>query len=82
MYSGFKRGLFYVLNLFFSFTKLILISFGDKKFESLIIFNTDKYHHLIPGNNNEYMWAKLDQDVAWESCNIELFGVKIDVLYL
>ena len=30
---------------------------------------------------NEYMWAKLDQDIVQESNDIELFGVTINVLY-
>ena len=29
--------------------------------------NTDKCHLLISRNKNEYMWAKLDQDIVWES---------------
>ena len=40
--------------------------------------NADKCHLLISGNENEYMWAKLDQDLAWESNDIELLGVTID----
>ena len=40
--------------------------------------NTDKCHSLISGNKNEYMWAKLDEDMVWESNDVELFGVTID----
>ena len=40
--------------------------------------NTDKCHRLISGNKNEYMWAKLDEDMVWESNDVELFGVSID----
>ena len=40
--------------------------------------NADKCHLLISGNENEYMWAKLDQDLVWESNDIELLGVTID----
>ena len=40
--------------------------------------NTDKCHRLISGNKNEYMWAKLDEDMVWESNDVELFGVTID----
>ena len=40
--------------------------------------NTDKCHLLISGNKNEYMWAKLDQDIVWESNDVELLGVTID----
>ena len=27
---------------------------------------------------NEYIWAKLDQDIFWESNDVELLGVTID----
>ena len=40
--------------------------------------NTGKCHFLISGNRGEYMWAKLDQDVVWESNDAELLGVTID----
>ena len=33
--------------------------------------NTDKCHFLIPGNKNEYMWEKVDQDIAWQSNDME-----------
>ena len=29
-------------------------------------------------NESEYMWAKLDQDLVWESNDKELLGVTID----
>ena len=38
--------------------------------------NTDKCHLLISGNKNEYMWAKLDEDIVWESNDVELLGIK------
>ena len=40
--------------------------------------NTDKCHLLISGNKNEYTWAKLDQDIVWQSNDVELLRVKID----
>ena len=40
--------------------------------------NTDKYYLLILGNKNEHMWAKLDQNIVWESNGVEILGVKID----
>ena len=40
--------------------------------------NTDKCHFLISGNENEYIWAKLDQDIVWENNNVEFLGVTID----
>ena len=40
--------------------------------------NTGKCHLLISGNNNEYMRAKLDQDIVWESNDVELLGVTVD----
>ena len=39
--------------------------------------NTDKCH-LFVSRKNEYIWAKLDQDVFWESNDVELLGVTID----
>ena len=40
--------------------------------------NTDQCHLLISGNKNEYICAKLDEDIVWESNNVELLGVTID----
>ena len=40
--------------------------------------NTDKCHLLISGNKNEYMLAKLNQDIVWESNDAKLLGVTID----
>ena len=28
--------------------------------------------YLMSGNKNEYMWAKLDEDIAWERNDVEL----------
>ena len=39
--------------------------------------NTDKCHLLISGNKNEYMWPKLDEDIVWESNDVELLGLTI-----
>ena len=40
--------------------------------------NTVKCHLLISGIKNEYMWAKLDQDIVWESNDVKLLGVTLD----
>ena len=40
--------------------------------------NTGKCYFLISGNRGEYMWAKLDQYVVWESNDAELLRVTID----
>ena len=40
--------------------------------------NTDKCYLLISGNKNEHIWAKLDEDIVWESNYVELLGVTID----
>ena len=40
--------------------------------------NTEKCHLFISRNKNEHMWAKLDQDIIWESNNVELLEVVID----
>ena len=45
---------------------------------SYMKFNTDKCHLLISGNRNEYMWAKLDNNIVWESNDVELHRVVID----
>ena len=41
-------------------------------------FKTDKCHLLISGNNNEYIWTKLNQDIIWESNDVKLLLVAID----
>ena len=33
---------------------------------------------MISGNKNEYMWAKLDQDILWESDEVKLLWVTIE----
>ena len=33
---------------------------------------------MITGSKNEYVWAKLDEDVVWKSNDVELLGVTID----
>ena len=43
-----------------------------------IKLNTGKCHLLISGNKNEYMCAKLDQDIVWESNEVVLLGFTID----
>ena len=40
--------------------------------------NIEKYHLLISGNKKEYIRKKLDQDIVWESNNVELLGVTRD----
>ena len=40
--------------------------------------NIEKYHLLISGNKKEYIRKKLDQDIVWESNNVELVGVTRD----
>ena len=44
---------------------------------SYVKLSTDKCHLLISGKKNEYMWAKLDQDIVWESNDGELHRVTI-----
>ena len=43
-----------------------------------IKLNTDRSHLLISGYKNECKWAKLDQDITWESNEVKLLGVTID----
>ena len=40
--------------------------------------NVGKCHLFISGNKNEYMWARLDQDIVWESNDVKLLGVTKD----
>ena len=40
--------------------------------------NTEKCHLLISEIKNEYIWAKLNQDIVWESIDVELLGVTRD----
>ena len=40
--------------------------------------NTDKCHLLISGNENVYMWVKLNEDIVWESNDVKLLRVTID----
>ena len=40
--------------------------------------NTDKYHLIVSGKNNEHMWAKVGNDKIWESRTVKLLGVTID----
>ena len=39
--------------------------------------NIDKYLLLISERKHEHMWAKIGQDIAWESNAVELLGVTI-----
>ena len=36
--------------------------------------NTDSCHLLVLGNKNEYMWAKLGQDIVWENNKIMMWN--------
>ena len=40
--------------------------------------NTNKCHLLVSGNKNEYMKARLDQNIFWESNDVKLFEVAKD----
>ena len=42
--------------------------------------NINECHILISGNKNEYVWAKLDQDIVWESNNIKFLRVTIKTI--
>ena len=53
----------------------LAITWFEMKYMKL---NTNKCHLLISGNKNEYMWAKLDKDIVWESNDVELLGATIN----
>ena len=40
--------------------------------------NTDKCHLLVSGHKNEHMWAKIGDDLIWESNDVKLLGITID----
>ena len=40
--------------------------------------NHDKCHFLISGNVNEHLWAKVGDELIWESAEEKLLGVTID----
>ena len=40
--------------------------------------NTNKYHLLISGNENEQMWAKLDRDLVCKNNIVKLLGITLD----
>ena len=40
--------------------------------------NRDKCHFLISGNTNEHLWAKVGDELIWESAEEKLLGVIID----
>ena len=41
--------------------------------------NTDRCHLLISDNKNEQMWVKLDRDIVWESNDVKLLGITLDI---
>ena len=53
----------------------IAIAWFEMNYKKL---NTGKCHLLISGNKNEYIWAKLDEDIVWESNDVEFLRVTID----
>ena len=40
--------------------------------------NDDKCHFLISGNMNEHLFAKVGEEIIWESAEEKLLGVVID----
>ena len=40
--------------------------------------NTDKCHLLVSGNQHEFMWAKVGDDIIWEQGSAKLLGIDID----
>ena len=40
--------------------------------------DTDKCHLFISGKENEYILAKLENDIVWESIDMELLRVTIE----
>ena len=40
--------------------------------------NKDKCHFIVSNNTTEHLWAKVDDELIWESCEEKLLGVIID----
>ena len=40
--------------------------------------NTDKCHLLVTGHKHEWTWAKIGNDLIWESNEVKLLGINID----
>ena len=40
--------------------------------------NTNKCHLLISGHKYEHMWAKIGNDIIWESNTVKLLGITIN----
>ena len=43
-----------------------------------MILNKNKYHFLIFGNTHEQLWAKLGDEIIWESSKEKLRGINLD----
>ena len=41
--------------------------------------NTDKCHLSVSGNKIRQMWAKLGRDIVWESNDIKLLGITLNI---
>ena len=46
--------------------------------DNFMKLNEDKCHFLISGNINEHLFAKVGDELIWESCEQKLLGVIID----
>ena len=40
--------------------------------------NASKCHLFVSGNKYEHMWARVGNDLIWESRTIKLLGITID----
>ena len=40
--------------------------------------NASKCHLFVSGNKYEHMWARVGNDLIWESRTVKLLGITID----
>ena len=53
----------------------LAISWFESNYMNL---NIDKCHLLVSGNQHEFMWAKVGDDIIWEQGSAKLLGIDID----
>ena len=63
----------YISDMFFALNEIEICNFADDT--TPYVFDSK---HLISGNKNKYISAKLDQEIVWESNDVELLGVAVD----
>ena len=65
----------FLYNLEYEYDTLSAIVWFENNYMKL---NQDKCHFLISGNVTEHLWAKVGDELIWESAEEKLLGVTID----